>query len=787
MKKLLAGALSTALALVGLGVVTAAPAAAIEQSIGASCSSLDVYLWDVPEGTELTVTVDGEIAATEPVLYDYSRSFPLDWSQPHDWTVVADVPEGAGDDVSESGTTEPCTSDPNITADAWTSCQDVTASVMGYPAESRVTVVVDGATLVDELFDGSYYTTQSLDWTIGHTWSVTVDAGDDTLDRSWDGETTACDSDPNVGVSVNAWCGMVDAWGWGYPVGSQAWLTVDGQVLGSATVDEWGSFSLSAQPDPAVDFGWQVTVQDPAGTVLGERSEVVTGCAPSVPSVVSGWSTCSVLSVYVDVASVEPGSSVEVQVDGEVIGSEVVDGYFYRDFDLAWDAAHSWTARVVAPDGSEVASESGVSEPCASDPSPPLMVRESCGGLWVEAQDAVFTAGSRFELIVDGEIVSDEEFESYASGSTTYDHLLSHTYAATATAPDGTVFEATGTTAPCTQGDNAVHVTTGCEAVGVNIYDAWLGEGARVRLDVDGVTVLDEAVVHNQVDTAVAVDQTVDHEWTLTLDAMDDIRDWTQSGTTESCPWGPIMVAPVVPEPVTACDATPADVVLPASTEAITYTVTPDGLVATANPGYAFSWILKDPLYSMASDSQALLYLSSFVRPHCQLSMATATPVCDAGIGYLEYAVAPPVGAIEEQFYIDVEGPDHGYDTLWGDPGFGHPFAGRFTWRELVTNSDGTVSDAAYPSIHVPLPLHVHFHLYVPIPYGEGGSYDVAYEAEVPLTETDNPCTTSGGGDDAGSSGQGHAFGRDHIGHPVLHDHPVFGELPGQGVVHHHS
>ncbi|MGO2042321.1 MAG: hypothetical protein ACTH2O_07045, partial [Cellulosimicrobium funkei] len=80
MKKLLAGTVGTVLALGGLGVATATPAAAATPSVQPSCNSLYVSLDDYPQGTSVVVTLDGE--TVESTTFDTSYSFwrDLDFS-----------------------------------------------------------------------------------------------------------------------------------------------------------------------------------------------------------------------------------------------------------------------------------------------------------------------------------------------------------------------------------------------------------------------------------------------------------------------------------------------------------------------------------------------------------------------------------------------------------------------------------------------------------------------------------------------------------------------------------
>ena len=119
MKKLLAGTVGTVLALGGLGVATATPAAAATQFVQPSCNSLYVSLEDYPEGTSVVVTLDGETVESTTFDISYAFSHDLDFSTPHDWSVDVDAPGGTDGDYSDSGTTTPCDTNPNAWADVY--------------------------------------------------------------------------------------------------------------------------------------------------------------------------------------------------------------------------------------------------------------------------------------------------------------------------------------------------------------------------------------------------------------------------------------------------------------------------------------------------------------------------------------------------------------------------------------------------------------------------------------------------------------------------------------------
>jgi hypothetical protein len=214
-KKLIAGAVGTVLALGGLGLVAAPSASAAVPTVSATCSSLDVMLDGYPDGTTVTTTVDGEsvVETAEGGWYSAWRGF--DWSTPHEWGVVVDAPEGSDGDFSDGGTTTPCDVDPDRYAYANASCGEVTAHAASYPAGTRLVVSVDGQTVTDDPVEGYYGRSWPIDWTVAHTWTVTLDAVDDALDQVWEGVTEPCDVDPRLRVEVGAYC-------------DQLWVSVTG-------------------------------------------------------------------------------------------------------------------------------------------------------------------------------------------------------------------------------------------------------------------------------------------------------------------------------------------------------------------------------------------------------------------------------------------------------------------------------------------------------------------------------------------------------------------------------
>ncbi|MCA5894126.1 hypothetical protein LEP48_12325 [Isoptericola sp. NEAU-Y5] len=107
MKRILAGVATTALALGGMLVATAAPASAHTPDASATCTTLSVNL-GAYRGATVTVTVDGSAVATEQFDRNWSKSFPLDGSTSHTWSIDVDAHDSSSYDWQDSGTTEPC-------------------------------------------------------------------------------------------------------------------------------------------------------------------------------------------------------------------------------------------------------------------------------------------------------------------------------------------------------------------------------------------------------------------------------------------------------------------------------------------------------------------------------------------------------------------------------------------------------------------------------------------------------------------------------------------------------
>lgn len=110
MKRLLASAAVTALALGGIAVATAAPASAHTPVVTADCTSLSVKLWAYSDTkqNDLTVTVDGAVVDDTRFKRSFEKAYDLDPTKDHTWSVKVDAGDGSRYDHQQSGSTTAC-------------------------------------------------------------------------------------------------------------------------------------------------------------------------------------------------------------------------------------------------------------------------------------------------------------------------------------------------------------------------------------------------------------------------------------------------------------------------------------------------------------------------------------------------------------------------------------------------------------------------------------------------------------------------------------------------------
>lgn len=186
-------------------------------------------------------------------------------------------------------------------------------------------------------------------------------------------------------------------------------------------------------------------------------------------------------------------------------------------------------------------------------------------------------------------------------------------------------------------------VTADCGWVDVDLKSY---KQAKVTVTIDGTVVKDQEFTGQYAEKfeGLALDTT--HEYSVKVDAYDDDRwDWSQDGSVPACPTTPPpveVVSPVAPEIVAGCAASLDDVTLPPNSEAITYSKSEAGIVATlTSDSYAFPEDLG--AYQPQADGTALLPTEAVVlEEDCAEQSPAPTPSTTPTVEPTEEASVPP-------------------------------------------------------------------------------------------------------------------------------------------------
>ncbi|MEU4386029.1 hypothetical protein [Promicromonospora sp. NPDC023805] len=171
------------------------------------------------------------------------------------------------------------------------------------------------------------------------------------------------------------------------------------------------------------------------------------------------------------------------------------------------------------------------------------------------------------------------------------------------------------------------NVSADCGFVNVDLKYYY---GATVTVVIDGETVEETKFTDGFQGHYDGLALDAAHEWTVTVDAHDnDKYDWSDSGSIGACETTPPaeVVSPVMPEVVSGCAASLDDVTLPPNTEAITYSKTDAGVVATLNSD---DYVFPEDLgaYQPQADGTALLPVELIVfEEECAEPTPEPTPV----------------------------------------------------------------------------------------------------------------------------------------------------------------
>jgi len=325
-------------------------------------------------------------------------------------------------------------------------------------------------------------------------------------------------------------------------------------------------------------------------------------------------------------------------------------------------------------------------------------VQAACSSLYVVLDD--YPDGTGFVAVVDGETVEDVVFDGHHSLWHDVDGSAPHDWSVVVDVPVGVEgdFADSGTTTPCdAPPTDWFYASAYCGSLNVSL--GGFPAGSVVTVTVDGAVVGEGPVDgYGSYWFGAQLDQWSGQTWRVVVDAEDDTYDRSETGVS-LCGSGGEIVLPETPAAVTHCAASPDDVIVPADSEQVSYHRTDAGIVAAAAPGYEFpEGASTTGDWRRLGDGQLLLEWYSVVRPRCALEVVSVTPVCEAGAPFVDVVVNPPAGADESSFNISWEGPNTGYDVVYGDPGLGHTWVAREPWPGFITHDDGTVSPTYDPT-----------------------------------------------------------------------------------------
>ncbi|GIK41856.1 MAG: hypothetical protein BroJett011_56890 [Chloroflexota bacterium] len=219
--------------------------------------------------------------------------------------------------------------------------------------------------------------------------------------------------------------GQVVLTGTGEP-GSEVEIVIDGRVVGKTTVGGDGTWSYTADlPEPG---DYQIGVQnvDADGQVIAASEPVAltVTAPPATPPTLDQPSEELTAGPVTLTGSGEPGSQVEVVIDGQVVGKATVgdDGKWSLDTELSRSGDYEITVQSVDADGQVLAASEPVNLTVAEKATPPTLDLPS-GGLTGGPVTLTGTGepGSEVEIVIDGQVVGKTTVGSDGTWSYTAD------------------------------------------------------------------------------------------------------------------------------------------------------------------------------------------------------------------------------------------------------------------------------------------------------------------------------------------------------------------------------
>ncbi|MBE7552193.1 MAG: hypothetical protein HS126_14075 [Anaerolineales bacterium] len=331
-------------------------------------------------GSEVEIVIDGQVVGKTTVGSDGTWSYTADLPEAGDYQISVQNVDADGQVIAAAEpaaltlTAPPATAPTLDQPSGELTAGPVTLTGSGEPG-SQVEVIVDGqvvgkATVGD---DGNWDLDTELSRAGDYEITVqSVDADGQVLAASETVNWTVAAVEETVPPTLDLpggglTGGPVTLSGTGEP-GSEVEIVIDGQVVGKTTIGSDGTWSYTADLPESGDYQISVQNVDAAGKVLAaSEPTALTVVAPPTLDQPSGELTAGPVTLT---GSGEPGSQVEVMIDGQVVGKATVgdDGTWSLAAELSRAGDYEITVQSVDADGQVLAASETVNWTVAAAP-----------------------------------------------------------------------------------------------------------------------------------------------------------------------------------------------------------------------------------------------------------------------------------------------------------------------------------------------------------------------------------------------------------------------------------
>ncbi len=382
-------------------------------------------------GSEVAIVSNGEVIGNATVGEDGTWSFPWPSGEAGDYDLQVQTLDADGNVVNESDpfslsfglpdVSLPSFEMPDLDLGNLFAGDEVDLSGTGEPG-SEVAIVADGEVVGNATVgeDGTW----SFPWPSGEAGDYelqvqTLDADGNVVNES--DPFTLSFALPEIALPSfelpdldldNLLAGdEVELGGVGEP-GSEVAIVADGEVVGTATVGEDGTWSFPWPSGEAGDYELQVQTLDEDGNVVNESDPFTLSFSLpdfTVPILelpdfdLGGFFAGSESTLT---GAGEPGNQVEVVVDGEVVGTAIVgeDGTWSFDYPFADPGDYDIVLRVLDEDGNALGESDSISLTVA-EPVPPTLEGLSISEALTDESITVSgtgAPGTEVEILADG-------------------------------------------------------------------------------------------------------------------------------------------------------------------------------------------------------------------------------------------------------------------------------------------------------------------------------------------------------------------------------------------------